>query len=103
MHTLLLPGRSHVISDGAAELLLSALSNGRAVEVIPIELNGEGSGAWDVYVNVHQVIAVIRHPSEATGGDFCGDARRVVRHRNTDEHGPRALVAVADENIRSRV
>jgi hypothetical protein len=58
MYTLLLPGRSHAISDETAARLLRALCEGKRVEVVPIELNGEGSGAWDVALNVRQVIAL---------------------------------------------
>ena len=67
MYTLLLPGRSHAISDEAAARLLTALGEGKPVEVVPIELNGEGSGAWDVALNVRQVIALVKHPHSCKG------------------------------------
>lgn len=63
MYTLLLPGRSHVIRDGMAEKLILALENHRAVEWIRVEMNGEGSGEWDVAINVGQIVALVKHPA----------------------------------------
>lgn len=61
-YTLFLPGRSHIITAATAARLIDALEHGRRVETIFVELNGEGSGAWEVVVNVQQVIAIVRHP-----------------------------------------
>ena len=62
MYTLLLPGRSHILSADAGEAVLQAIDGGRRFITVPIELNGEGSGAWTVTVNVEQVVALIHHP-----------------------------------------
>jgi hypothetical protein len=79
MYTLLLPGRSHVISDEAALQLLRALKNDEVVASVAMELNGEGSGAWNVTVNVRQVIALIEHPRAARKPDERNGALRVVK------------------------
>jgi hypothetical protein len=61
-YTLLLSGRSHVLSDAAAAILLRALEADEATATVVIELNGEGSGGWEVTINVRQIIALIKHP-----------------------------------------
>lgn len=66
MYTLLLPGRSHIISDEMADQLLAALNSDKAVESIRVEMNGEGSGDWDVIINVRQVIALVKHPESSS-------------------------------------
>lgn len=51
------------MTDKTASVIIEALNSGRAVETVPIELNGEGSGEWEVTINVAQVIALVKHPS----------------------------------------
>lgn len=62
LYTLFFPGRSHIITAATAARLISALECGKRVESIFVELNGEGSGEWEVVVNVQQVIAIVKHP-----------------------------------------
>ena len=62
MYTLLLPGRSYILEDAAATTIRDALNAREATATIGIELNGEGSGDWDVTINLAQVIALIAHP-----------------------------------------
>jgi hypothetical protein len=45
-----------------AHCLIKALESDRPVEVIRVEMNGEGSGEWDVVVNVRQIVALVKHP-----------------------------------------
>ena len=66
MYTLLLPGRAHLLSADAGSALLDAIDRDLQFVTVPIELNGEGSGAWTVTVNVKQVVALIHHPITAT-------------------------------------
>jgi len=61
MFTLLMPNRSHLVSDEDAARIVDALKEGRAVETIGIEFNGAGSGDWEVTINVAQVVALVRH------------------------------------------
>lgn len=68
MHTLILPGRSHVISDEMAARLIAALNERRPVESVAVEMNGEGTGEWEVFVNVNQIIALVKHPNAALDG-----------------------------------
>lgn len=63
MFTLLLSGRSHLISDDMAQRILAALDAGRPYEWIRVEMNGEGSGSWDVAINLSQLVALVRHPA----------------------------------------
>jgi len=73
-----MPGRSHLISDNSAAAVVAALKCGQAVETIPIELNGEGSGDWEVTINVAQVVALIRHPDVTTASP-AGPSLRLVQ------------------------
>ena len=78
MFTLLLSGRSHVISDEMGQKLLIALDSGRAYEWIQVEMNGEGSGVWDVAINVSQIIALIRCPGSAVAENVTFNGLRLI-------------------------
>lgn len=75
MFTLLLAGRSHVVSNEMAHKLLAAMEAGRAYEWIEVEMNGEGSGFWRVAVNVQQVSALVEHPAVERAGEVRGTLR----------------------------
>jgi hypothetical protein len=48
-----------------AERVISAIERDERLVRIEVEMNGEGSGMWDVAINVCQVIAVVAHPKSA--------------------------------------
>jgi hypothetical protein len=74
LFTLLLSGRSHLVSDEMGQKLLDAMEARRAYEWIQVEMNGEGSGFWDAAINVQQIVALIRHPgsTESEHTSFAG-------------------------------
>ncbi len=78
MYTLLLPGRSHIVNDEMASRIIAALENDRAVETILVEMNGEGSGEWEVVINVRQVIALVKHPSTRSQHEAAVSGLRLV-------------------------
>lgn len=78
MYTLLLSGRSHVINDEMAARIIAALETEKTVETIFVEINGEGSGDWEVVVNVRQVIALVKHPVAHQPGNTALSGLRLV-------------------------
>jgi hypothetical protein len=58
----MMPGRSHIITNEAGTAILRAMEERRHFLKIGIELNGEGSGLWNVTINTSQVIALVEHP-----------------------------------------
>lgn len=78
MYTLLLPGRSHIVNDEMAARIIDALEDNRVIETIFVEMNGEGSGDWEVVVNVRQVIALVKHPVAHQPGNTPVSGLRLV-------------------------
>ena len=62
MYTILLPGRSHIVSNEAAKSIVDAIEDGRRLVTIEVEMNGEGSRPWNIILNVAQVIALVEQP-----------------------------------------
>jgi hypothetical protein len=50
-----------------ASRIIDALENDRPTQAIRMELNGDGSGEWDVIINVRQVIALVKHSTAPPG------------------------------------
>jgi hypothetical protein len=70
MFLLELPTKTHIVDDVTAEAIMRAWAERRPAVTIPIEINGEGSGAWSVTINLAQVVQLVEQRGGSSGLKF---------------------------------
>jgi hypothetical protein len=65
-----LPTKTHIVNDAAAHAIMQAWADRQPAVTIPIEINGEGSGAWNVTINTAQVIQLVEQRGGSSGLSF---------------------------------